>query len=259
MRSMCCILHTHAHTHPPNHPPPAGFLLDLPSNTACQPIVDLIISRFLPAGTQAAPFILPPSLLQQPQQQPAAAHMLQQQHSVSSSGTLPPHMQLHGQGSVGMQGGTPFGGAQGSGGMQGPASYAAVQQQLLQQQQQQLLLQQQQQQLLQQQQQQGGGQQGVHSGLRTLWVGQVHESVTDDMLLGAFRRFGDVVSYRIIRSSHCAFVDFGTHAAAAEALRNLNGARMGSQVCVSLCACVCVRACVRVFVCVCVRVDTVHL
>lgn len=48
-------------------------------------------------------------------------------------------------------------------------------------------------------------------------------------LLQAFRRFGEVVGHRLLRGSHCAFIDFLTHAAAAEARRSMHGVRLGPQ------------------------------
>lgn len=43
-----------------------------------------------------------------------------------------------------------------------------------------------------------------------LWVGSVHPSVTDRELHDEFSRFGRVLDVKLLRSSHCAFVDFET-------------------------------------------------
>ncbi|KAG2482783.1 hypothetical protein HYH03_018321 [Edaphochlamys debaryana] len=65
---------------------------------------------------------------------------------------------------------------------------------------------------------------------RTLWIGQLSESVREDELLSACRAAGgELVGHRFLRASHCAFVDFA-HAAGAEAAkRALHGLRMGPQ------------------------------
>ncbi|PNH11983.1 hypothetical protein TSOC_001138 [Tetrabaena socialis] len=61
-------------------------------------------------------------------------------------------------------------------------------------------------------------------------VRQLHESVREEDLLAACRASGgDVVSFRFLRASHCAFVDFGTQAGAENARRALHGMRMGPQ------------------------------
>eukprot|EP00198_Chlamydomonas_reinhardtii_P005377 XP_001694713.1 predicted protein [Chlamydomonas reinhardtii] len=90
----------------------------------------------------------------------------------------------------------------------------------------------------QQQQQQAGGQgqgqgQGVSDPLpppniRTLWFGQIHESLRDEDLLAACRQHGgEVVAWRFLRGSHCAFVDFATQAGADAARRALLSLRLG--------------------------------
>ena len=58
---------------------------------------------------------------------------------------------------------------------------------------------------------------------------QIHESVCEDEVLNAFRQYADVPSYRFLRSSHCAFLDFPSSAAAADARDKLNGTRFGPQ------------------------------
>ncbi|EFJ46262.1 hypothetical protein VOLCADRAFT_121079 [Volvox carteri f. nagariensis] len=65
---------------------------------------------------------------------------------------------------------------------------------------------------------------------RTIWIGQLHESVRDEELLSMCRQHGgDVVGHRILRGSHCAFVDFASQAGAEAAKRALHGARLGPQ------------------------------
>ncbi len=57
---------------------------------------------------------------------------------------------------------------------------------------------------------------------------QLGPDVCEKELLAAFRRFGHVTGHSMIRRSHCAFVDFESPAAAAEAKHALNGATFAS-------------------------------
>ena len=46
---------------------------------------------------------------------------------------------------------------------------------------------------------------------------QIHESLRDEDLLAACRQHGgEVVAWRFLRGSHCAFVDFATQVGAGE-------------------------------------------
>jgi RNA recognition motif-containing protein len=66
--------------------------------------------------------------------------------------------------------------------------------------------------------------------MRTLWVGQLADGVTEDMLLAAFRPYGELASWRLIRPSHCAFLDFASHKSAADALQAMNGKALAGHV-----------------------------
>lgn len=54
-------------------------------------------------------------------------------------------------------------------------------------------------------------------------LAQVGPEVDEDELIAAFNRYGRVVGYKLLRGSHCGFIDFDrveSAAAAREALRN---------------------------------------
>eukprot|EP00798_Chlamydomonas_sp_ICE-L_P029781 gene29781-5244_t len=73
------------------------------------------------------------------------------------------------------------------------------------------------------------GQPSYQGGAVTLWVGNLNESVREEELLAYFGHFGEVTSYRFIRSNHCVFIDFQHPKAAAEARRASNGMMIGPQ------------------------------
>ncbi|KAK9837091.1 hypothetical protein WJX81_002340 [Elliptochloris bilobata] len=62
---------------------------------------------------------------------------------------------------------------------------------------------------------------------RTLWVGQVGPDIPEEDLVSAFRRFGTLTGWRVLRRSHCAFIDFQSGVAAAAARDALHGAVFG--------------------------------
>jgi len=63
----------------------------------------------------------------------------------------------------------------------------------------------------------------AHMRSRTHARTQIHPSVSEEQLVRSFRGYGEVVSHCLIRASSCAFIDFLTHAGAAEAKRALAG------------------------------------
>ncbi|GLI70445.1 hypothetical protein VaNZ11_015358 [Volvox africanus] len=79
------------------------------------------------------------------------------------------------------------------------------------------------------QQASAGGSSVDSCNFRTIWIGQLHESVREEELLAACRVHGDVVGHRLLRTSHCAFVDFASQAGAEAAKRALHGTRLGPQ------------------------------
>ncbi len=64
----------------------------------------------------------------------------------------------------------------------------------------------------------------------TLWVSHVHDSVTEEALLAAFRRFGDISAHKMVRQSPGAFLEFKSHEAATKALEGMNGTKMAHHV-----------------------------
>mmetsp|Transcript_45497 Transcript_45497/g.75946 ORF Transcript_45497/g.75946 Transcript_45497/m.75946 type:complete len:893 (-) Transcript_45497:788-3466(-) len=62
-----------------------------------------------------------------------------------------------------------------------------------------------------------------------LWVGNVSERVSEDMLRETFAQYGDVVSVKILRQSRCAFVNFRSIEAATAAKTNLQGSFLGES------------------------------
>lgn len=58
---------------------------------------------------------------------------------------------------------------------------------------------------------------------------QVADCVREDELLNVFRHFGEILSHRLLRSTHCAFLDFASSAAAAAARVEMHGSKLGGQ------------------------------
>uniref|UniRef100_A0A803LYA8 RRM domain-containing protein n=1 Tax=Chenopodium quinoa TaxID=63459 RepID=A0A803LYA8_CHEQI len=63
----------------------------------------------------------------------------------------------------------------------------------------------------------------------TIFVGGLDPNVTDDQLRQVFSPYGELVHVKIPVGKGCGFVQFGSRAAAEQALAALNGAQIGSQ------------------------------
>lgn len=164
----------------------------MPDPESCQPVVELLVSRFLP-GCLPPPLIMPPAQ-SQPQDtatarsQPATPFSVgpirTSQPAPTPTPTQPPH--THGWSSS----------VPSSSPVAARAAPAAP----------------------------------SRRTTCTLWVGQIHDSISDEMLTSAFKRFGELSAYHIMRQSHCAFIDFKSHAAAAKAQETMNGSKLGAGV-----------------------------
>ncbi|XP_014115551.1 PREDICTED: tetratricopeptide repeat protein 31 [Pseudopodoces humilis] len=68
-----------------------------------------------------------------------------------------------------------------------------------------------------------------------LWVGNVTSHINEKMLRGAFGRFGEIRSVRLLPGRHCAFINFSGKAEAEEAFRAMQGATVeGSKLLLQL-------------------------
>ena len=63
----------------------------------------------------------------------------------------------------------------------------------------------------------------MHAGL------QLNSRVSDQELVGAFRQFGNVIDYTVIRATSCAYIDYDESHAATLARRAMNGALLGGS------------------------------
>jgi hypothetical protein len=63
---------------------------------------------------------------------------------------------------------------------------------------------------------------------RSLWIGNVDESVTEENLREEFAKFGEIESVRLLTAKTCAFVNFTDVENAVKALQELNGVTVGN-------------------------------
>ncbi|KAK3921232.1 Stress-induced-phosphoprotein 1 [Frankliniella fusca] len=61
----------------------------------------------------------------------------------------------------------------------------------------------------------------------SIWVGNIEDSVSEKTLNDEFSRFGDILSIRMLPSSHCAFINFKDSKAPGPAMAAMQGKELG--------------------------------